>query len=517
MNIEWFDSTLRDGTQAEGISFSIRDRINIVKALDDFGVDYIEAGNPASNPKEQLFFEEIRGMTLRHAKICAFGSTVRFGQRPEEDPGLAALVGAGTDTVVIFGKAWDLHVTEILRIRLEDNLAIVDSTVRYLKSLGKELIFDAEHFFDGYSENRDYALSVLRTAVDAGADCLCLCDTKGGMMPDAIAETVEEVCRLFPGQRIGIHCHDDTGCAVANTVMAVKSGARHVQGTFIGYGERCGNANLSVIIPDLMLKCGAESGVDLKTLKQTARNIAEISNVRLPKSTPYVGKSAFSHKAGMHVDGVMKLPRSFEHVDPEAVGNERKFLLSEVAGRGTVLPKIQKYAPELTKQSEKTKTITEMLKERELHGYQYEGAESSFELFVKKALGLWKSHFNLIMYKVTDDFPAPDGEQQSNAIIKIEVDGKTQMTCDSGNGPVNALDRALRNALLVFYPQLASTKLVDYKVRIIDSGSTGAVTRVLIDSSDGETTYTTIGVSSDIIEASMMALVDSYEYVLSGK
>ncbi len=517
MRAEIFDSTLRDGSQAEGISFSIQDKLNIVKALDDFGVDYIEAGNPASNPKEQHFFERIGEMKLKNAKICAFGSTVRYGVKPEDDTGLAALTAAGTDAVAIFGKAWKLHVTEILRIAPENNLEIVFETIKYLKSLGKELIFDAEHFFDGYLDDKDYAMSVLKTAVDAGADCLCLCDTNGGMLPLGIAETVKDVCTAFPNTRIGIHCHNDSGCAVANTVTAVMSGACHVQGTFTGFGERCGNANLSAIIPDLVLKCGIECNVNLKELKPTARNIAEISNIRLPKNAPYVGKSAFSHKGGMHIDGVLKLPRSFEHIDPETVGNERRFLLSEVSGRGTVLPKIQKYAPELTKQSEKTAAITEMLKEREMNGYQYEGAEASFELFVKKALGMWNSHFKMVMYKVTDDFPAPDGEQQSNAIVKIEVDGKTQMACDCGNGPVNALDKALRNALTVFYPQLASMYLSDYKVRIIDSKSTDSVTRVLIESSDGEANYTTIGVSSDIIEASVTALVDSYEYVLSGK
>lgn len=517
MKIEWLDSTLRDGSQAEGISFSIHDKLNIVRLLDAFGVDYIEAGNPASNPKEQRFFEQLRQVSLKHAKICAFGSTVRYGVKPEEDAGLAALVAANTEAVAIFGKAWDLHVTEILKITPEENLQIIHSTIGYLKSLGKEVIFDAEHFFDGYKENPAYALKTLETATQAGADCLCLCDTNGGMLPMGIAETVKTVCARFPQQRIGIHCHDDTGCAVANTVTAVMSGVRHVQGTFIGFGERCGNANLSAIIPDLILKWEADEDVQLAQLKSTARSIAEISNLRLSKNAPYVGKSAFSHKGGMHIDGVQKLPRSFEHIHPEAVGNERRFLLSEVSGRGTVLPKIQKYAPEITKQSPKTATITEKLKEQELRGYQYEAAEASFELFVKKALGMWNSHFKVIMYKVTDDFPAPDGEQQSNAIVKIEVGGKTQMACDSGNGPVNALDKALRNALIVFYPQLASMHLVDYKVRILDSKNTDAVTRVLIESTDGDTAYTTVGVSSDIIEASMTALTDSYEYVLSGK
>lgn len=515
MKLELFDSTLRDGSQAEGISFSIQDKLNIVKALDEFGVTYIEAGNPASNPKEQLFFEEIKDIKLKNAKICAFGSTVRFGVKPEDDSGLASLISAGTDVVAIFGKSWDLHATEILRISLEDNLKIVNDTISYLKKLGKEVIFDAEHFFDGYKNNTEYALKVLKTAIDAGADCLCLCDTNGGTLPLELSDIVRNVAEIFPDTRIGIHCHDDSGCAVANTVIAVQSGACHVQGTFVGFGERCGNANLSAIIPDLILKCGIECDVKLNTLKSTARNIAEISNMRIPRNSPYIGKSAFSHKGGMHIDGVLKLSRSFEHVDPETVGNERKFLLSEVSGRGTVLPKIQKVAPDITKDSPKTAMITQKLKEQELYGYQYEGAEASFELFVKKLLGLWNSHFKMVMYKVTDDFPAPDGEQQSNAIVKIEVDGKTQMECDCGNGPVNALDKALRRALTVFYPDLNDMHLTDYKVRVIDNKNTDAVTRVLIESSGRSGSFTTIGVSSDIIEASVTALVDSFEYELS--
>lgn len=480
MKIELFDSTLRDGSQGEGISFSVQDKLNIVKALDDFGITYIEAGNPGSNPKDLLFFEELKNVTLKNAKICAFGSTVRSGTDPKDDKNIQSLLSAGTEAVAIFGKSWDLHATEILGISLEANLKIVEDTIKYLKSVGKEVIFDAEHFFDGYKHNPDYALDVIKTAAKSGADCICLCDTNGGTLPRDIEHITKVVVNTVPDKKIGIHCHDDIGCAVANTLSAVFAGAVQVQGTFIGFGERCGNADLSTIIPDLELKCGYECNVNLKTLKHTARKIAEISNTRVRSNAPYIGKSAFSHKGGMHIDGVQKLSSSFEHIDPELVGNERKFLLSEVSGRGTVLPKIQAVVPELTKKSPETGMITDALKERELFGYQYEGAEASFELFVKKKLGHWKPHFNIVMYKAYDDFPAPDGEQQSNAMVKVEVNGRTELMCDTGNGPVNALDKALRKAICAFYPEINGMHLTDYKVRIINSSSTGAKTRVLI-------------------------------------
>ncbi len=515
--IEIFDSSLRDGSQGEGISFSVQDKLNIVKTLDEFGIDIIEAGNPVSNPKDAIFFREVKKLKLKNSRLCAFGSTIRKGESPETDKNLQSLIEAQTPVVAIFGKTWDLHVTHILKITLEDNLKIVADTVSYLKNNNKEVVFDAEHFFDGYKNNPEYAVSVLKSAVSAGADCLALCDTNGGCLPDEIEEITEKVTQAFPDVRVGIHCHDDCGCAVANSVSAVKGGAVQVQGTFIGYGERCGNANLSVIIPTLVLKCGYECNGNLKELKHTAARISEISNVGIKNNTPYVGKSAFSHKAGMHIDGVKKLSVSFEHINPELVGNERRFLLSEVAGRGTVLPKIQKYAPEITKASPETAYITDKLKELELYGYQYEGAEASFELFIKKHLGKWSPHFTVIMYKATDDFPAPDGELQSNAMVKIAVNGKTEIVAAEGNGPVNALDKALRKALCMFYPELNSMRLIDYKVRVIDSKSTDARTRVLIESQDGDSTFTTIGVSSDIIEASFTALTDSYEYTLSKK
>lgn len=516
--IEIFDSTLRDGAQGEGISFSVQDKLNIVKALDSFGVSYIEAGNPGSNPKDLKFFEAVKDIKLENAKLCAFGSTARSNAPVSDDANVQSMLEADTPAVAVFGKSWNLHVTEILKISLEENLRIVKETVAYLKSYGKEVIFDAEHFFDGYKNAPEYAMKVLSAACDGGADVLCLCDTNGGTLPDDIGSVTAEVYRRFPDVRISIHCHNDSGCAVANSVAAVAAGAVQVQGTFVGFGERCGNADLSTIIANLTLKCGCECGVQLHELKNTAQRISEISNVRIRNNQPYIGKSAFAHKGGMHIDGVRKLSASFEHIDPDLVGNERKFLLSEVSGRGTVLPKIQRFAPQLTKQSPETIKITDELKKQEYFGYQYEGADASFELLVKKQLGMWKPHFRVIMYRTSDDFPAPDGEQQSSAMVKIEVGGKTELTCDSGNGPVNALDKALRKAIQVFYPEINAMKLQDYKVRVIESGSTtDSKVRVLIESGDENSVFTTIGVSCDIIEASFTALMDSYEYELSKK
>lgn len=516
--IEIFDSTLRDGAQGEGISFSVQDKLNIVKILDDFGVTYIEAGNPGSNPKDINFFEKLKEVKLKHAKLCAFGSTARSNTKVHEDKNIINLIEADTPVVAIFGKTWDLHVEKILKISLEENLRIVGETILYLKQQGKEVIFDAEHFFDGYKHNSQYAIEVLKSAVKGGADVLCLCDTNGGTMPQAIESITSLVVESFPNIRVGIHCHDDIGCAVASSLSAVFAGAVQVQGTFTGFGERCGNADLSTIIADLVLKCGYQCNIDLTKLKTTAMQIAEISNVRIRNNHPYIGKSAFSHKGGMHIDGVQKCQQSFEHIDPTAVGNESKFLLSEMAGRGTVLPRINRFLPELTKESPKIAEITDLLKEREYFGYHYEGADASFELFIKKQLGLWKPHFNVIMYKASDDFPAPDGKQQSSAMVKIEVGGKDELTCDSGNGPVNALDRALRKAICVFYPEIDHMHLMDYKVRVIEAGSTtDAKVRVLIESTDEDSTFTTIGVSCDIIEASFIALIDSFEYKLSKK
>lgn len=519
MRTEIFDSTLRDGTQGEGISFSVQDKMSIVKLLDEFGVAYIEAGNPGSNPKDVEFFNVLKTYKPKNSKLVAFGSTARNADAVGEDKNICDILSADTPAVAIFGKSWDLHVEKILKIPLEENLRLVKNTMSYLASKGKEVIFDAEHFFDGYKKNREYALSVLAAAVDGGAQVLCLCDTNGGTMPHEIGEITAKVCEMFPSVRVGIHCHDDTGCAVASSLTAVVNGACHVQGTFIGFGERCGNADLSTVIADLSLKMGYDCGVDLTSLTSTGIKIAEISNVRIRNNHPYIGKSAFAHKGGMHIDGVQKCRESFEHIEPEQVGNERKFLMSEVAGRGTVLPRIQKFAPHLTKQSPEIADITAALKEAEHYGYQYEAADASFELFVKKHLGLLTPHFNVLMYKVEDGYPALDGKEQTYAIVKVEVDGKTELTCAcSNNGPVDALDSAFRKAISVFYPCIENVTLEDYKVRVISSGTTtDSRVRVLVESVSEDRRFTTVGVSCNIIEASFKALVDSFEYELSIK
>lgn len=514
--IDIFDSTLRDGAQGEGISFSVNDKLNIVKALDSFGVDYIEAGNPGSNPKDLDFFRQVASVQLRNAKLCAFGSTCRHGTDPECDANIKSLLSANTPVTVIFGKSWDLHVREILRITLDDNLRIVRDTVAYLKAQGKEVIFDAEHYFDGCKSDSSYAMRVIAAAFEGGADSVVLCDTNGGTMPDDIYEMTKAVIDAFPGKKIGIHCHNDTGCAVANSMLAVKAGATQVQGTFIGIGERCGNADLSVIIPNLRLKRGYDCGGRLDMLYTVSRQLAEISNSQIDTGKPYTGMSAFAHKAGMHIDGVLKLSRSFEHIDPSEVGNKRKFLMSEVSGRSTVLTKIQSFAPELTKDSPKTAEILEKLKALEHFGYHFEAADASFELLVKKILGTYTPHFRLVLYKTMGDFPVPEGGMSASATIKVEVDGKEEITAVMGNGPVNALDLALRKALTVFYPSIGEIRLSDYKVRVLEQNSTTAAkVRVLIETTDEKNSWTTIGVSNDIIEASLFALIDSIEYKLA--
>ncbi len=515
--LEIFDSTLRDGAQGEGISFSIQDKLGIVSALDDFGVSYIEAGNPGSNPKDIEFFQKLGASKLKNAKICAFGSTRRKNMSAEQDEMVLSLLAANTEAVSIFGKSWDLHVTEILHVSLEENLALIYDTIAFFKSHGKEVIFDAEHFFDGYRANPAYSLTALDAAARGGADVICLCDTNGGAYPTDIYEITKLVVARFPDVRIGIHCHNDIGCAVASSLLAVDAGAVQVQGTFVGFGERCGNADLSAIIPNLQIKRGytcIEGG--LEHLSETSIKVAEISNITIHNDRPYIGRSAFAHKGGMHIDGVNKLSRSFEHIDPQLVGNKRRFLMSEVSGRTTILAKIKDIAPHLTKVSPETALILEKLKEMEHYGYQFEAADASFELLVKKTLGMYIPHFELVMYKTSGDFPPLNGDLTSSAMIRIAVDGMTETTASIGKGPVHALDHALRKALLVFYPQLERVHLTDYKVRVLDTEqATGAKVRVLIESSDGETVWSTIGVATDIIEASWIALVDSIEHKLN--
>ena len=516
MKLEILDTTLRDGAQAEGISFSVADKIGIVMALDEFGVRYIEAGNPGSNPKDMEFFQAVSTAKLQNAELVAFGSTARIGIEVSDDPNLQSLLQAGTSTVSLFGKSWDLHVTEVLKATPEENLKCVEESVRFCKRSGKNVIFDAEHFFDGYEQNPEYAMQVLKAAASGGADVLCLCDTNGGTGPSKVFKATCEVKQAFPSMRIGIHCHNDIGCAIANSLLAVDAGAVHLQGTFNGIGERCGNADLSAIIPSLQLKGGYECVEGpLDSLRDTALRIAEITNTQLPNSKPYVGESAFAHKGGMHIDAVDKISRSFEHVHPESVGNERRFLLSEVSGRKAVLLKLGSIAPDLQKDSPEIPRILSRLKELEYRGFQFEAADASFALMVLRTLGRYKPHFDLKMYRTSGEFPQPDGEASASAIIKIEVGGQTETTASMGNGPVNALDLALRKALCVFYPSLSDVYLVDFKVRVLDTGSaTGSHVRVLIESTDGVERWATVGASTDIIEASFMALVDSLEYKL---
>ncbi|HOD93661.1 MAG TPA: citramalate synthase [Clostridia bacterium] len=514
--IEILDSTLRDGAQGEGISFSVSDKLNIVKALDSFGIDYIEAGNPGSNPKDMEFFQKATMLDLKHSKLCAFGSTCRNGVHPKDDRNVKALVDSGVDTLVIFGKTWDLHVKKVLNITLEENLIIVEKTISYLKSLGKYVIFDAEHFFDGYKSDASYAMNVLKHAIKGGADVLTLCDTNGGSMPNEVEALTKTVVSSFSEAKVAIHCHNDSGCAVANSMISVDAGAVQVQGTFIGIGERCGNADLSIILPNLKLKMGYDCNGDITQLYSVTRRIADISNTQIDNNKPYVGKSAFAHKGGMHIDGVLKVHSSFEHIDPESVGNKRKFLMSEVAGRSTLIAKVSSIVPNLTKDSKEVALILEKLKEMEHYGYHFEAADASFELLVKRIMGIYKPHFNLVLYKTMGEFPVPVGGMPASATIKVEVEGKEEITAVMGNGPVNALDLALRKSLTVFYPAIKDIQLTDYKVRVLEENSTTAAkVRVLIETADEKRSWSTIGVSNDIIEASLIALVDSIEYKLA--
>ena len=511
-----FDSSLRDGAQAEGISFSVEDKLKILELLDGHGVDYIEAGNPGSNPKDLEFFARARAIKLKHAKLAAFGSTRRRDIKVEQDSNVQSLLLADTPVIVIFGKSWDFHVTDIIRTTLEENLAMITETLAFFKAQGKEVVYDAEHFFDGYKHNPAYAVKTLQAAVDGGADALVLCDTNGGTFPTEIGIIVKKISSLFANVTIGIHAHNDAGMAVANSVAAVEGGARHVQGTYIGFGERCGNANLSTIIANLGVKRDYEClpADQYQNIVHVARHVAVISNITLSDREPYVGNSAFAHKGGMHIDGVNKAAHSFEHINPELVGGQRRFLMSEVSGRRMILDKIWEVDPSVTKDDAVTDSIMKRLKEMEHEGYQFEGAESTFELLVRKQLGKYRPFFELEHFKIIGEQPS-SGEYGSSAIIKVKVGGVSEITAAEGDGPVHALDSALRRALDRFYPELSNVHLTDYKVRVINGrDATASKVRVLIQSTDGDLVWTTVGVSTDIIDASWIALVDSIEYKL---
>jgi 2-isopropylmalate synthase len=521
--IEILDTTLRDGAQGEGISFSAQDKLAVVRALDELGVAWIEAGNPGSNPKDMEFFRAAEKLRLANARLCAFGSTRKKGAQPAEDPQLQSLLAAHTPGVVIFGKSWDLQVRQVLRAGLDENIAMIAGTAAFLKAAGKTLIYDAEHFFDGWLANPSYALATVRAALEAGADRIVLCDTNGGCFPDTIAAGTRAAAELAASLRsralVGIHAHDDSGCAAANTLAAVQAGARHVQGTLVGFGERCGNTSLAAVIPSLEIKLGRPClpPGKLERLCDLTRTVAEIANVPVPDNLPYVGAHAFSHKAGMHADGIIKLRGSFEHIDPALVGNDRSFPVSEVGGRSAIAERARKIDPAITKDHPAAAALAQKLKSLEAEGWQFEGADGSFELLARRELGRHRPPFHIEAYRVVSEHPTGETLACSHAWVKVLVDGQHEIAAAEGDGPVNALDGALRRALARFFPELQKVRLSDYKVRVIDgNAATAAKVRVLIESTDGISVWTTVGVSADIIDASRAALTDSIEYKLIG-
>ncbi|MDA8168271.1 MAG: citramalate synthase [Nitrospiraceae bacterium] len=514
--VDIYDTTLRDGSQAEDISFSLEDKLRITEKLDELGISYIEGGWPASNPKDTEYFKKIRKTGLKKAKLVAFGSTHRPKHPAPEDPNLRSLVESGVGHATIFGKTWDFHVAEAFRIPLEENLQIIHDSVAFLKGRMEKVFFDAEHFFDGFRANPEYALRCLEAAQSAGADCLVLCDTNGGTLPGELGDIIKKVKTRIKAP-FGIHAHNDSECAVANSTMAVALGAVQVHGTINGYGERCGNANLCSVIPNLKLKMGADCVTDgeLGKLRDISRYITELANLRHFRHQPFVGDSAFAHKAGVHVNAVMKNPGTYEHVKPELVGNSRRVLVSDLAGKSNILRKAREFNLEIDEHSPLLQDMVRSLKELENQGFQFEAAEASFELLMKKALGLHRRFFDLVGFRVITEKRKEGEGSTSEATIMLKAGGHVEHTAAVGDGPVNALDNALRKALEKFYPELRKVKLQDYKVRVLTTGKgTSAKVRVLIESGDGQQKWGTVGVSENIIEASYQALVDSIEYKL---
>lgn len=519
MSIKLFDTTLRDGNQARGLSFSLEDKLAIARLLDDFGIHYIEGGWPnPTNPLDVEFFRRVAAMEWKHARIACFGSTRRAGQKAADDRGLSYLLEAGCPVVTIFGKSWDLHVDHVLRVPREENLAMIRDTVAHLKGAGREVVYDAEHFFDGWAANPEYALSTLRAAVDGGADWVVLCETNGGMaLPWELERIVREVASELPGVRLGIHAHNDTGAAVANSLAAVRGGATQVQGTINGIGERCGNANLVTILANLQLKMGLPVVPDLSKLKRLSVSVWEIANLSPDIRAPYVGEAAFAHKGGMHIDGVLKVARSFEHIDPAIVGNARELIVSDQSGGSLVTARLASIAPDLEKSDPRVGEILREIKEMESEGWHFEVAEASFHLLAARRLGLFDDPFRVTHYRVTEEM----GEVASEATVRVEVGDQTAHTAAFGDGPVGALDAALRKAVTRFFPALQSVRLSDYKVRVLDGhdtperrGGTGSRVRVWVQSTDGERVWNTAGVSENIIEASWIALVDALLFKL---
>ena len=513
--IKVYDTTLRDGMQAEGVSFSLEDKLAIANALDQFGVHYIEGGYAASNPKEMDFFHQAEELGLQNAQIVAFGSTRRANRAVEEDASICAVLESRAKVTALVGKTWDLHVKEVLGCSLDENIILCADSVNYLKSKGIEVFFDAEHFYDGYKENPEYAMKVLRAAAEAGADCLVLCETNGGCLPKDVFDITKKVCDEFSSIAVGIHAHNDSDCASANTLAAVHAGARHVQGTINGLGERCGNANLCTIIPNLLVKMGFEVLGDdkLKTLTEISRFVFEIANLNPVTTMPYVGESAFAHKGGLHIDAIRKNKRTYEHIKPESVGNERRFLISELSGRSSVLAKLEE--TKIAEDKALAVKILRQVQQLENEGYQFEAADASFFLLVKKIMGTYKPSFETVKYHVTVE-QETSGQMINEATVKLNFpNGHGEHIVAEGDGPVNALDAALRKALEHFYPQIKDVHLIDYKVRVVNArAGTAAKVRVFIESRDKDSIWGTIGVSENIIQASWQALVDSVEYKL---
>lgn len=516
-----YDSTLRDGAQGPGVNFSLSDKVRIAEALDAFGVAYVEGGWPGANPKDTTFFKEMKKHPLRQAKLVAFGATRKPGQDVAEDRQLKALLKAGTPTVTIFGKAWLLHVRDVLKTTPEENLAMISDSVKFLVKAGREVIFDAEHFFNGYKENSDYAMRVLKTAKDAGATTLVLCDTNGATLPYDIGRIGKAVKKAFPsGVNLGIHCHNDSDCAVAGSLMAYRVGFNHIQGTVNGLGERCGNANICSIIPAIGLKIGEQCLADngnIVNLCALSQLVNELAVLRENPRQPYVGSGAFSHKAGTHVNAVSKNALTFEHISPESVGNRRHILMSEMGGASNVILKAKDQNIDLSMADEKlVRAILDSVKKKEAEGYSFETASASFKLLVQKHLHCNIEAFDLDGFRVIIEKRGPRQKCLSEATIKLKVGGKTEISAAEGEGPVNALDSALRRALSRFFPQVADMQLQDFKVRILDGAKgTAAQTQVLIESTDGKRTWTTVGLSENIIEASWQAILDSVEYFLA--
>jgi 2-isopropylmalate synthase len=514
--IEIFDTTLRDGGQTEGISYSVDDKLRIARKLDELGVTFIEGGWPGSNPKDAAFFEQARTMTWQHAKIVAFGATRRAGLKPADDPSVRGLVEAGTEVCAIFGKSSVMQVKEVLRTTLEENLRMIEETVAYLRGQGKRVIYDAEHFFDGYRLDSGYALQTLQAAVKGGAETIALCDTNGGSLPWQMETIVSDVIAKLGGSvRVGVHLHDDTGCAVANSLAAIRVGATHVQGTMNGYGERCGNANLCIVIPNIELKLKRRALPEgaLARLHETARFVAEVTNFAPNDQMPYVGNSAFAHKAGVHVAAMQRHPDAYQHIDPTVVGNEMRVVVSELSGRANVVSK----ASELGLQDIDAATgakVVEVIKAKEHEGFSFEAAEASVALLVRRLSPGYEPLFTLQDYR---GMVSRHGDRSmAEATIKLTIGGHEVHTAASGNGPVNAFDQALRKALQPLFPQVKDISLADYKVRILNSGlGTAAITRVLIDWHDGVRRWSTVGAGGNILDATWLALADGYEYGLT--